>query len=129
MKKNIAVVGAGYWGKNLVRNFYELEVLHTICDADKDLVNKYESQFSGVKFTDSFDNLLSDPSIEAVVIATPAAYHYQMAKEALLSKKHVFVEKPLALKVEQGGELVGLAKEQGLILMVGHILRYHPAIK
>ncbi|MCP4457919.1 MAG: Gfo/Idh/MocA family oxidoreductase, partial [Cytophagales bacterium] len=129
MKKKIAVVGAGYWGKNLVRNFYELGALHTICDADKDLVNKYGPQFSGVKFTDSFDNLLSDQSIEALVIATPAQYHYQMAKEALLHKKHVFVEKPLALQLEQGEELIGLANEQGLILMVGHILHYHPAIE
>ena len=101
MERNIAVVGAGYWGKNLVRNFYELGALHTICDADKDLVDKYESQFSGVKFTDSFDDLLSDSSIEAVVIATPAEYHYQMAKKALRHKKHVFVEKPLALQLEQ----------------------------
>ncbi len=129
MKKNIAVVGAGYWGKNLIRNFYELEALHTICDADRGLANKYESQFSGVKFTDSFDNLLSDPSIEAMVIATPAEYHYQMAKKALLHKKHVFVEKPLALQLEQGEELIALADEQGLILMVGHILHYHPAIE
>ncbi len=129
MKRNIAVVGAGYWGKNLVRNFYELGALHTICDADKDLANKYESQFSGVKFTDSFDNLLSDPSIEAVVIATPAEYHYQMAKKAMHHKKHVLVEKPLALQLEQGEELISLANEEGLILMVGHILHYHPAIR
>ncbi len=129
MKKNVAVVGAGYWGKNLVRNFYELGALHTICDADKDLADKYESQFSGVKYTDSFDDLLSDSSIEALVIATPAEYHYQMAKKALLHKKHVFVEKPLALQLEQGEELIDHANQQGLILMVGHILHYHPAIE
>ena len=129
MKKNIAVVGAGYWGKNLVRDFYELGALHTICDANKELGGEYKSQFRNIKFTASYSHLLDDSSLKAVVIATPAAYHYQMAKEALLSKKHVFVEKPLALKVEQGEELVSLAKKQGLILMVGHILRYHPAIK
>ncbi|GAX61886.1 transferase hexapeptide repeat containing protein [Candidatus Scalindua japonica] len=129
MKKNIAVVGAGYWGKNLVRNFYELNALRTICDADIDLVNSYESQFPGIKFTNSFDALLSDPSIEAIVIATPAEYHYQMAKKAIRHKKHVFVEKPLALQLEQGEELISLANQQGLILMVGHILHYHPAIQ
>jgi UDP-2-acetamido-3-amino-2,3-dideoxy-glucuronate N-acetyltransferase len=129
MKKNIAVVGAGYWGKNLVRVFYELGALNTICDVDKELGSKYKLQFQNIKFIDSFKNLLNDSSLEAVAIATPADYHYQMVKEALLSKKHVFVEKPLALKVEQGEELVSLAKKQGLVLMVGHILRYHPAIK
>jgi len=129
MEGNIAVVGAGYWGKNLVRDFYELGALHTICDKDKELGNKYKSQFRGVRFTDSFDNVLNDVSLKAVVIATPAAYHYQLAKEALRCKKHVFVEKPLALHVEQGEELVNLAKEQELVLMVGHILHYHPAIE
>ncbi len=129
MKKNIAVVGAGYWGKNLVRDFYELGALHTIFDRNKELGSEYKSQFREIKFTDSYSHLLNDASLKAVVISTPAAYHYQMAKEALLSKKHVFVEKPLALKVEQGEELVSLAKKQGLVLMVGHILRYHPAIK
>jgi UDP-2-acetamido-3-amino-2,3-dideoxy-glucuronate N-acetyltransferase len=129
MERNIAVVGAGYWGKNLVRDFYELGALHTICDTSKQLGSEYKSQFRGIKFTDSYNHLLNDSSLKAVVIATPAAYHYKMAKEALLSKKHVFVEKPLALKVEQGEELVSLARKQGLVLMVGHILRYHPAIK
>ncbi len=94
MKKNIAVAGAGYWGKNLVRNFYELGALHTICDTDKDLANKHESQFPGVKFTDSLEHLLSDSSIEAVVISTPAEYHYQNAKKAILHKKHAYVENP-----------------------------------
>lgn len=129
MERNIAVVGAGYWGKNLVRDFYELGALNTICDANNELGSKYKSQFHGIKFTDSYNNLLNDSSIKSIAIATPAAYHYEMAKEALLSRKHVFVEKPLALKVEHGEELVALAKKQGLVLMVGHVLRYHPAIE
>ncbi len=83
MERNIAVVGAGYWGKNLVRDFYELGALHTICDVDKELGNKFKSQFHDIKFTDSFKHLLNDSSLKALVIATPAAYHYQMAKEAL----------------------------------------------
>ncbi len=129
MKRNIAVVGVGYWGKNLVRSFYELGVLSTICDSNKELGDKYKSQYRDVEFTDSYNNLLKDSSIKAVVIATPAVYHYRMAREALLSKKHVFVEKPLALNVEQGKELVALAEKEGLVLMVGHILRYHPAVR
>jgi UDP-2-acetamido-3-amino-2,3-dideoxy-glucuronate N-acetyltransferase len=129
MKRNVAVVGAGYWGKKLVRDFYALGALHTICDENKELGSEYKSQFRGIKFTDSYTRLLNDSLLKAVVVATPAAYHYKMVKEALLSKKHVFVEKPLSLKVEQGEELVSLAEKQRLVLMVGHILRYHPAIK
>ena len=129
MKRNIAVVGVGYWGKNLVRGFYELGVLSTICDSNKELGDEYKSQYRDVEFTDSYNNLLKDFSIKAMVIATPAVYHYRMTREALLSKKHVFVEKPLALNVEQGEELVALAEKEGLVLMVGHILRYHPAVK
>lgn len=128
MKRNVAVIGAGYWGKNLVRDFNELDALHTICDKNLEMGDKYKSQLQSVRFTDSFEHVLKDPAIEAVVIATPAIQHYNMAKEALLSNKHVFVEKPLALHIEQGEELVKLAKEQGLTLMVGHILCYHPAI-
>ena len=93
MKRNIAVVGVGYWGKNLVRGFYELGVLSTICDSNKELGDKYKSQYRDVEFTDSYNNLLKDFSIKAVVIATPAVHHYRMAREALLSKKHVFVWK------------------------------------
>ena len=103
--------------------------LHTICDTNKELRGENESQFSGVRFIDSFKHLLNDPTIKAVVIATPAVYHYQMVKETLLARKHVFVEKPLALNVDHGEELVGLADEQDRILMVGHILHYHPAIE
>ncbi len=104
-------------------------MLSTICDSNKELGDKYKSQYRDVEFTDSYNNLLKDFSIKAMVIATPAVYHYRMTREALLSKKHVFVEKPLALNVEQGEELVALAEKEGLVLMVGHILRYHPAVK
>ncbi|MDR4498203.1 MAG: Gfo/Idh/MocA family oxidoreductase [Candidatus Scalindua sp.] len=129
MERNIAVVGVGYWGKNLVRDFYELGALHTICDVNQELGTQFKSQFSEIRSVESFDRLLNDPAIKAVVIATPAVHHYQMAKDALLAKKHVFVEKPLALKVDQGAELVKLAEQQNLILMVGHILQYHPALE
>jgi UDP-2-acetamido-3-amino-2,3-dideoxy-glucuronate N-acetyltransferase len=109
--------------------FMNWGALHTICDTNKELRGENESQFSGVRFIDSFKHLLNDPTIKAVVIATPAVYHYQMVKETLLARKHVFVEKPLALNVDHGEELVGLADEQDRILMVGHILHYHPAIE
>ncbi len=127
--RNIAIAGVGNWGEHLVRNFYELGTLHSICDVNEELLHKFKAQFNDIELVDSFNNLLSNSSIEAVVIATPALHHYPQAKDALLAGKHVFVEKPLALNVKEGMELVRLAREQGLILMVGHILHYHPAIE
>jgi UDP-2-acetamido-3-amino-2,3-dideoxy-glucuronate N-acetyltransferase len=129
MGNNIGIVGAGYWGKNLVRNFYELGFLHTICDLNRELVNKYKKQYPDIKFTDSFTHLLNDSQVNAIVIATPASLHGNMVREALLAKKHVMVEKPIALNMEEGEELVSLAMKQGVVFMVGHILRYHPAIE
>lgn len=126
--KKIAVVGAGYWGKNLVRVFNELGFLKIVCDSDKAILEGKKAQYPGIEITKHFSEVLKDKDIKAVVIATPATVHYSMAKEALLSGKDVFVEKPLALEVEQGRELVELAKRNNLILMVGHILHYHPAI-
>ncbi len=127
-KKNIAVAGAGYWGKNLVRNFYELGVLRTICDSNQDRLLAFQEQYPGINSTLSYSHLLKDPGIRAVVIATPALYHYEMAKEALLAGKDVFVEKPMALEVKEGEELVRISKKEGRILLVGHILQYHPCV-
>ncbi len=128
MKRNIAVIGAGYWGKNLVRNFYELNTLHSICDIEQDRVKSQREKYTDVSACFDYRDLLNNPEIQAVVVATPAATHYSIAKDALLSGKDVFVEKPLALNCERGEELVGLAREKERILMVGHILEYHPAI-
>jgi len=128
MEKNIAVVGAGYWGKNIIRNLYQLGSLKIICDKRDQLEENFKSQYPEVTFTSSFSNVLSDSSIKAVAIATPEETHYHLAKEALLADKDVFVEKPLALKLEEGEELAKLSRKKGKILMVGHILRYHPAV-
>lgn len=125
---NVAVIGCGYWGKNLVRVFNELSVLKLICDIDKDKLTTESGKYTDVKTTDTVEIVLEDKNIEAVVIATPASTHYSLAKQALLCQKHVFVEKPLALKIEEGKELVNLAQSSGRILMVGHILQYHPAV-
>ena len=127
-KPNVAVVGVGYWGRNLVRNFYELGALSMLCDADASLRSKYQEQYAGLRFHTNFDAVLADSSITAVALATPAVTHYEMAKAALKAGKDVFVEKPLAIDVKHGEELVQLAENNGRILMVGHILRYHPAI-
>jgi UDP-2-acetamido-3-amino-2,3-dideoxy-glucuronate N-acetyltransferase len=128
MSGNIAVIGCGYWGKNLVRNFYQLGVLDTICDLSEDILIQFKSQYEGIKTTQNFKTLLDKKGIKAVVIATPAESHYQIAKEALLAGKDVFVEKPIALEISEAEELIKLAKEKKAILMVGHILEYHPAV-
>jgi UDP-2-acetamido-3-amino-2,3-dideoxy-glucuronate N-acetyltransferase len=125
----IGVIGTGYWGKNLVRNFYELGVLSAICDFEPQTLDKLKSQYPGVKIYTASRDLLQDSKIKAVAIATPAATHYEEARLALLADKDVFVEKPLALKVEEGKELVSLAREKNKILMVGHLLHYHPAVE
>lgn len=123
----IGVVGCGYWGKNLVRNFHELGSLAGICDTDASALNMLVSKYN-VSAANSIDQLLDRPEIQAVAIAAPAAQHYQIAKKALLAGKDIFVEKPLALHVEDGEELVELANKLDRILMVGHLLQYHPAI-
>src|SRR5260370_15364458 len=124
----IAVVGVGYWGKNLVRNFHDLGALEALCDVDPSAEATCRSRYEGVKFGSDYRKLLSDPSVDAVALATPAVTHYEMAKAGLEAGKDVLVEKPLAIDVKQGEELVKLAEAKGRILMVGHILRYHPAI-
>jgi len=123
----VGVVGCGYWGRNLVRNFHELGALSAVCDVSEANLVEMQRHY-GVATVTSFASLLSKSEIQAVVIAAPAAKHYDLAKEALLAGKDVFVEKPLALHVDEGAELVELARENSRILMVGHLLHYHPAI-
>src|SRR5579871_2090228 len=127
-KANVAVVGVGYWGKNLVRNFYDLGALAALCDGAEAVEAAYQQRYPVVRFYRNFDAVLSDRAITAVALATPAVSHYEMAKAALEAGKDVLVEKPLAVDVKHGEELVRLAEAKGRILMVGHILRYHPAI-
>ena len=124
----IAVVGAGYWGKNLVRNFEGLGVLGLICDSRKENLETFSGRYPEVLLSDSFQSVLEDTSVEAVAIATPAEMHYRMVGEALQANKHVFVEKPLALREGEGIQLHELAKERNKVLMVGHLLQYHPAV-
>lgn len=123
----VAVLGAGYWGKNLVRNFHELGALELVCDPDPAARRETEQRHSVRTVADAQD-AFRNPQIQAVIIAAPAAQHYELAKKALVCGKDVFVEKPLALRVNEGEELVQLAKQGNAILMVGHILEYHPAI-
>ena len=125
---NVAVVGSGYWGKNLVRNFNELGALHTICDKNPATLKTFHEKYPDKQFQTSFEAILENPAIDAVVIATPAETHFELAKMALLTGKHTFVEKPLALVGGEAEELHRIARDRNLKLMVGHILLYHPAI-
>jgi len=124
----LAVIGCGYWGENLVRSFHSLGSLYAICDADggrlKSFIEKYPKAMSYA----SIERLLKEPKIDAVVIATPATTHYAIAKSALSRDKDVFVEKPMAMNPREAEELVALAHEKQRILMVGHLLEYHPAM-
>ncbi|CRX38767.1 Gfo/Idh/MocA family oxidoreductase [Estrella lausannensis] len=128
LKPSLALIGGGRWGKNLLRNFHSLGVLHTLCDANEKLLDSYQSQYPGVRMTASLHSVMHDPAIDKVAIAAPALMHFQIAKEALMCGKDVFVEKPICMNVQEGEELIRLAQERGKILMVGHILQYHPAI-
>ena len=126
----IAVVGSGYWGKNLVRNFHELGALFAICDKDPKVLANFKKMYQGISTIEDIDHLLDNSSMEvdAVAICTPAATHYDLAKRCLLAGKHVFVEKPLALTEEEGRDLIQIAEKNKLTLMVGHILQYHGAV-
>jgi predicted dehydrogenase/acetyltransferase-like isoleucine patch superfamily enzyme len=121
----VAVVGCGYWGKNLVRNFAELGALAGICDPDRAAADRLATA-SKSRVID-WPVLLDDSAIEGVAIAAPAALHFQLARAALESGKHVFVEKPLALEVAEAEKLCAIAESAGRKLMVGHLLQYHPA--
>ena len=125
---NISLIGAGYWGKNILRNLKELGVLHSVYEVSEKRVEELREKHSDVNFVTSLEEVLDNPEIKGVCIATPAVTHYDMAKRALLKDKDVFVEKPLSLTIREAEELIKIAKERGKILMVGHILQYHPAI-
>ena len=126
MEKNIAVIGAGYWGKNLVRNFHEIGALRAVCESDPAKGRSVEKDFAGVEVTPDYGAITRDPSVEGVAIALPAVMHYEYAKKALLSGKHVYVEKPLTVRIDESEELVRTAAEAKRTLMVGHLLHYHP---
>ncbi|MGC2062688.1 MAG: Gfo/Idh/MocA family oxidoreductase, partial [Thermodesulfovibrionales bacterium] len=124
----IGLAGLGYWGKNILRNLHELGVLEAACDADQDMLATHRKNYPDIAFTSSYQDLLNNEKIQAVAIATPAVTHYDLVKKAFNAGKDVYVEKPLALTVRESQELVDIAEQKGRILMVGHILQYHPAV-
>lgn len=127
--RTLALIGAGYWGKNLARNFHALGALHTLCDASAATLGGYGAEYEGVRKLAEPESLWSDPAIAQVAIAAPAVAHYSLARAALEAGKDVFVEKPLCLDEREAGELVALAEKRERVLMVGHLLQYHPCIQ
>lgn len=121
------VIGTGHWGKNLVRNFNALGALGGFCETDSEQRAAISAQYPDARAFDSLETALSTPDIDSVAIATPAVTHGEIVRQALAAGKHVFVEKPLCLDLETGTELQRQAEASGLTLMVGHMLRYHPA--
>jgi UDP-2-acetamido-3-amino-2,3-dideoxy-glucuronate N-acetyltransferase len=128
-QRSLALIGCGYWGKNLARNFRDLGVLHTLCDADQSVLAQYGAEYDGVRKCASYDDVLACEEVRQVAIAAPAAAHGELVRLALMAGKDVFVEKPLCLRADEGHELVKLAGEGHRILMVGHLLQYHPCVQ
>lgn len=126
--RNVAVIGSGYWGRNLIRNFHQLGALLTVCDGNPRVEAEIREKYPEVAFCGAYREVLADANVRAVVLATPAAAHFDLARQAMEAGKDVYVEKPLALKVEEGAELAAMAERLGRVLMVGHILQYHPAV-
>jgi predicted dehydrogenase len=125
----LGLVGLGYWGPNLARNFDDLTDLRWICDASPDALERYGARYPQTRTTTTFDDLLEDPELDAVVVATPAVTHYELSKRALEAGKHVFVEKPPGMSGAEAEDLVATAEAGCLVLMPGHLLLYHPAVK
>ena len=127
-RARVGVVGLNYWGPNLVRNFAELADLAWLCDLDADRLASLSARYPEAHPTASYEELLADESVDAVVVATPVPTHYALAKQALEAGKHVFVEKPPAMRAVEMDELVALSEERDRVLMPGHLLLYHPGV-
>jgi predicted dehydrogenase len=127
---DVAVIGCGYWGPNLIRNLVENKTCRRIvcCDIDDEQLVELSKRYPNLLYTTDFDEILADDSIDAVLIATPVATHFQLAKRALRAGKSTFVEKPFTSSVEEGVELKELADSQKLTLMVGHTFEYSPPV-
>lgn len=127
-EQKIAVIGCGVWGRNIVRNFYNLGVLEIVCDIDEENLKKVTGQYPGVKVTRDFHEIINNPEITAVAVVTPSHTHYKMVHAMLDAGKNVYVEKPISTVAQEAKDLTQVAHEKGLVLMVGHLLLYHPAV-
>lgn len=127
-QQRIAVIGCGVWGRNIVRNFYNLNVLEIVCDLDESNLEKVREQYPGVKTTNDFNEIINNPEITSVAVVTPSHTHFKVVKAMLEAGKNVYVEKPISTVAQEAKDLTELAHEKGLVLMVGHLLLYHPAV-
>ena len=128
---NVAVIGCGYWGPNLIRNFRLIDRcnVNSVCDLDKNRLAHMRKLYPDVATTTDFNQVIENPDIDAVAIAVPVRFHYKMAKAVLESNKHVFIEKPMATSVKECKELLKLAIKQKVILMLGHTFIYSPPVR
>ncbi len=127
MSLKLGLIGGGYWGKNLIREFNKIGFLDTICEINPILIEQYNREYPNIYITSDYQEMLL--RVDTVCVSLPAEMHYKFAKEALNNNKDVYIEKPITLDIKEAEELVTLAKEKGRILMVGHLLHYHPAIE
>lgn len=130
MSKKIAIIGYGYWGPNLLRNFYEIpdcEVLY-VCDIDLQRLKLVRKRYPTVMLTTNYDEILKDEELDAVIVAVPAKYHFEIAKKALVANKDVLIEKPMTLSIKEAKELVDLAKRNKKILMIDHTFLFTEAV-
>jgi predicted dehydrogenase len=127
----LAVVGLGYWGPNLLRNAWEIDNARVtaVCDRDEAALERIARRYPSIDRTRRFEEVLANPEVDAVLIATPVSTHYDLARQALEAGKHVFVEKPLAERGEQCRELIGIAEQRELVLMPGHTFLYSPPVR
>jgi predicted dehydrogenase len=125
----IAIVGLGYWGPNLARNFDDLAELRWLCDASPDALERYGVRYPQARTTTNYEEVLGDPEVDAVVVATPAVTHYELSKRALEAGKHVLVEKPPAMNAADAEDLLAASESSGRVLMPGYLLLYHPAVR
>ena len=127
-KHNVAVIGCGLWGRNVVRNFYNLNALHTVCDLDAENRKNLKEQYPDVNIIENSDEIFNNPEIDAVAVVTPSHTHYKIVKRAIEAGKHVYVEKPISTVAAEAKDLDEFARENNKVLMVGHLLMYHPVV-
>ena len=127
----IAVAGCGYWGPNLIRNLYSLPgcKVETVCDIDGKRLEHMKSLYGNIKTTTNYDDLVDNKDIDAIFIATPVRFHFEMARKSLQANKHTFIEKPMALSGKECEELIALAEKHGLTLMIGHTFIYSSPVR
>ncbi len=128
MEKCTAVIGCGIWGRNIVRNFYNLKALNCVCDLDEENLKMVKELYPDVHITKDIDEVLNNPQINSVCVVTPSHTHFNIVKKAILKGKHVYVEKPISTSSKEALELKELALNMNVKLLVGHLLLYHPAV-